>query len=128
MGGVAQAEPPPLPEGNFSLCGSCPSGYAQVGLTRESAQCGDQPLAHCVPLGAPTLSVCGFCPEGYSPVGSSIQPGRCGKESPAITQCQLQKLEGGVSGPGQGGVFCPPNCAGTLGTPGTTTPPPVYRK
>lgn len=128
MSGIAQADPPPLPEGNLSVCGACPGGYAQVGSTKDPAQYGDQPLAHCVPPGAPALSVCGACPEGYNQVGISVQPARCGKESPTVSQCQLQKLEGGVAGPGQGGVFCPPNCAGTLGTPGTSTPPPVYRK
>jgi hypothetical protein len=121
-------EEPPLPQGNVSICGSCPSGYALFSVSADPAQCGtDQTLAHCIPLGAPLLSVCGACPEGYVRVGISYQPARCGNaEAGNMSQCQLQNLQGGIMGSGQGGVFCPPDCAGPMASPGTKTPPPVF--
>lgn len=128
LGGTVQAdEQPPLPEGNLSICGTCPSGYALISSSPDSAQCGEHMLAHCIPLGAPAISVCGSCPEGYHQVGSSYQPARCGNaEAGNMSQCQIQKLEGGVIGPAQGGIYCPPDCAGPLASPGTKTPPPVF--
>lgn len=123
---VVYLEEAPELHGNISICGSCPAGYGLYGHTSDPVQCGaDQPLAHCVPLGAPILSVCGACPDGYVRIGTSYQPARCGNaEAGNMSQCQLAKLEGGIVGPGKGGVFCPPTCV----VPGPPPPPPVYMR
>lgn len=108
-------------QGPGFVCGSCPSGYATTGVTADPNICrGDDPtLVHCVPLGANLLAVCGACPEGYREVGSSLVPARCGGlDGGRLSQCQLPALEGGLPDPTQGGVRCPPDCAGTLPTPG----------
>jgi len=126
--GPVHLEETPLPSGNISVCGACPTGYALFSVSADPVQCGADPtLSHCIPVGAPILSVCGACPEGYVRVGSSYQPARCGNaEAGNMSQCQIQKLEGGVIGPGQGGLHCPPDCAGPLASPGAKTPPPVF--
>ena len=124
-----QPDQPEEPKSIRMTCGTCPSGYALTGVTSSPENCkeGDPTLVQCVPLGANLLSVCGACPEGYRKVGSSSSPARCGNTDGGLTsQCQLEKLEGGVtgSGAGEGGVFCPPNC-GSTATPGQGGAPPA---
>jgi len=102
-------------------CGSCPEGYATTGVTSEPSICkdGDPTLVQCQPLGANLMAVCGSCPEGYAQVGSSNVPARCGSAGGGLmSQCQLQKLETTLPDPTQGGLRCPPNCAGQMPTPG----------
>jgi hypothetical protein len=125
------AEPASRPD-NMMTCGVCPPGYAKTGVTSDPKICkdGDPTLVQCVKVGANILSVCGLCPDGYQELGSSSVPARCGSaDGGRMTQCQLPKLEGGVMGSGQGGVFCPPNCAGPMPTPGqgALEPPPKVR-
>lgn len=122
---LAQAKGPRM------TCGSCPEGFAKTGVMSDPAICkdGDPTLVQCVPLGSPMLSVCGSCPEGYREVGSSNVPARCGNEDGGrMTQCQLPKMDQGIPDPQRGGVFCPPNCAGELPTPGqgALPPPPKF--
>jgi hypothetical protein len=130
---VTAADAPDQPKSIRMTCGSCPSGYATTGVTKEPTICkeGDHTLVECVPLGAMNLlSVCGSCPEGYVQVGSSTVPARCGDiEGGRMSQCQLQQMERALPDPRQGGVFCPPNCAGTLPTPGqgTLEQPPKFK-
>ncbi len=116
------------PKSNRMTCGSCPSGYATTGVTSEPSICkdGDPTLVQCQPLGANLMAVCGSCPEGYAQVGSSNVPARCGNaQGGLMTQCQLQKLETTLPDPSfQGGVRCPPNCAGQMPTPGQGNLPP----
>jgi len=113
-------------------CGKCPAGYATTGVTSEPSICkdGDPTLVQCVPIGSmPLLAVCGSCPEGYVEVGSSRVPARCGTlEEGRLTQCQATDLGKGLPDPTQGGVFCPPNCAGQMPTPGqgAIPPPPKF--
>jgi hypothetical protein len=118
-------------KGPHMTCGSCPEGFAKTGVTTDPAICkdGDPTVVQCVPLGSPMLSVCGSCPEGYQEVGSSNVPDRCGdQEGGRMTQCQLPKMDQGLPDPNKGGVFCPPNCAGELPTPGqgAIPPPPKF--
>lgn len=122
----------PAHPNNLMTCGSCPEGYAKTGVTSDPKICkeGDPTLWECARLGANILAVCGVCPEGYMQIGNSSVPARCGSaEGGRMSQCQLSKMEGGVVGPGQGGVFCPPNCAGPMPTPGrgALDPPPKVR-
>jgi hypothetical protein len=129
--GALWAADPSLPS-NVMRCGSCPEGYAKTGVTTDARICkeGDPTLLECARLGANILAVCGPCPEGYRQIGSSSVPARCGTaEDGRMNQCQLSKMEGGVMGPGQGGVFCPPNCAGPMPMPGkgALEPPPKVR-
>lgn len=117
---------------NLMICGACPEGYVKTGMTSDPKICkeGDPTLLECVRLGANILAVCGTCPEGYVQIGSSSVPARCGTaDGGRMNQCQLSKMQGGVIGPGQGGVFCPPNCAGQMPTPGkgALEPPPKVR-
>lgn len=121
--GPAVAGPGDQPgqKGPGFICGSCPSGYATTGVTTDPKLCGegDPTVVHCVPLGANLLAVCGSCPEGYREVGSSVVPARCGgMEGGRLSQCQLPAMEGGLPDPSQGGVRCPPDCAGRLPGPG----------
>jgi hypothetical protein len=125
------ADPATHPQ-NMMTCGVCPEGYVKTGVTSDPKICkeGDPTLVECVKTGANILAVCGSCPDGYQQIGSSSVPGRCGAvEGGRMSQCQLSKMEGGVVGPGQGGVFCPPNCAGRMPTPGqgALEPPPKVR-
>lgn len=112
---------------NRMTCGSCPSGYATTGVTTSPQMCkdGDSTLVECVPIGSMNLlSVCGSCPEGYVEIGSSTVPARCGNvDGGRMSQCQLSNLEITTPDPTKGGVFCPPNCVGTLPTPGQGTMP-----
>jgi len=114
------ADPSKYPQ-NMMTCGICPEGYVKTGVTADPKICkeGDPTLVECVKVGANLLAVCGSCPDGYQEIGSSSVPARCGAvEGGRMSQCQFSKMEGGVVGPGQGGVFCPPNCAGRMPTPG----------
>ena len=125
------ADPSKYPQ-NMMTCGVCPEGYVKTGVTSDPKICkeGDPTLVECVKVGANLLAVCGSCPDGYQQIGSSSVPARCGDgEGGRMSQCQLSTMEGGVVGPGQGGVFCPPNCAGRLPTPGqgALEPPPKVR-
>ena len=108
-------------------CGTCPSGYAMTGVTTAPEICkeGDPTLVECVPVGSMNLlAVCGSCPEGYQQIGTSFVPARCGNaEGGRMSQCQLQKLENTMPDPTKGGLFCPPNCAGQMPTPGQGTLP-----
>jgi hypothetical protein len=127
---AAHAEDPE-PKTNRMTCGSCPSGYATTGVTSEPSICkdGDPTLVQCQPLGANLMAVCGSCPEGYVQIGSSNVPARCGNAGGGLmTQCQLQKLESTLPDPTQGGLRCPPNCAGQMPTPGqgALPPPPKF--
>ncbi len=122
---LAQAKGPRM------SCGSCPEGFAKTGVTTDPAICKDDDptVVQCVPLGSPMLSVCGSCPEGYQDVGSSNVPARCGdQDGGRMTQCQLPKMDQGLPDPNQGGIFCPPNCAGELPKPGegAIPPPPKF--
>ncbi|MGH7254365.1 MAG: hypothetical protein ACREI3_01190 [Nitrospirales bacterium] len=118
-----------LPKRPFLTCDTCPEGTARTGVTTDATNCkeGDHRLVQCVPLGAELLSVCGSCPSGYREIGSSNVPARCGAEDGGrMAQCQMPKLEQGLPDPSQGGVFCPPNCAGEMPAPGQgalPTPP-----
>lgn len=118
----------PESKGSIKTCGKCPSGYATTGVTALPEVCGndDPTLVQCVPLGASRLpAVCGSCPEGYIQVGNSFVPARCGTaDGGRMSECQLEKLEGGFPDPSQGGVICPPNC-GEPGSPGQGPQPPV---
>jgi len=117
------ADPTSHPQ-NLMICGTCPEGYAKTGVTSEPKICkeGDPTLLECVRVGANILAVCGACPEGYRQIGSSSVPARCGSvDGGRMNQCQLSRMEGGVMGPGQGGILCPPNCAGAMPTPGKGT-------
>lgn len=130
-GAPLAADAPSYPP-NMMTCGVCPDGYAKTGTTTDPRICkeGDPTLVECVRVGANILAVCGVCPEGYLQIGSSSVPARCGAgDGGRMSQCQLSKMEGGVMGPGQGGVFCPPNCAGPTPTPGqgALLPPPKVR-
>jgi len=121
----------PAPKGSRMTCGSCPSGMAVTGVTTATDICkdGDPTLFECTAVGTNLMSVCGSCPDGYRQVGSSMVPARCGdKEGGRMTQCQLEKLESSMPDPSQGGVFCPPNCAGQMPAPGqgAIPPPPKY--
>jgi hypothetical protein len=121
----------PAPKGSQMICGSCPSGTTVTGVTTAPEICkeGDPSLFECTALGTNLMSVCGSCPDGYRQVGSSMVPARCGSaDGGRMTQCQLEKLESSLPDPAQGGVFCPPNCAGQMPTPGqgTIPPPPKY--
>ncbi|MFM8551710.1 MAG: hypothetical protein ACKOCD_05240 [Nitrospiraceae bacterium] len=113
-------------------CGTCPPGYAKTGVTQAPQVCkdGDPVLVECVPIGAMNLlAVCGSCPEGYRQVGGSSVPARCGSEDGGrMSQCQLEKFESNLPDPSKGGLFCPPNCVGTMPTPGqgAMPPPPKY--
>ncbi|MGH7165842.1 MAG: hypothetical protein ACREIS_10015 [Nitrospiraceae bacterium] len=127
---VSQAEAPESKSPRMT-CGTCPSGYATTGVTSEPTICkeGDPTLVQCQPLGANLMAVCGSCPEGYAQIGSSNVPARCGNaEGGLMTQCQLQKLETTLPDPTQGGLRCPPNCAGQMPTPGqgAIPPPPKF--
>ncbi|TAJ30823.1 MAG: hypothetical protein EPO64_02885 [Nitrospirae bacterium] len=109
------------------VCGTCPSGYALTGVTTAPGICkdGDPTLVECVPVGSINLlSVCGACPDGYRQVGSSSVPARCGTaDGGHMSQCQLETFESHLPDPNKGGVFCPPNCAGSMPTPGQGTLP-----
>jgi len=125
--GLAQEAAPEPPKSIRMTCGTCPSGYAMTGVTTAPEICkeGDPTLVECVPIGTMNLlAVCGACPEGYVEVGSSTVPARCGNaDGGRMSQCQLQKPESGLPNPSQGGLFCPPNCAGQMPTPGQGTLP-----
>jgi hypothetical protein len=112
----------PEPKSIRMTCGTCPSGYALTGVTTDPKICkdGDPTLVECVPIGSLNLlSVCGSCPEGYQQIGTSNVPARCGTaEGGRMSQCQLTNLEKQLPDPTKGGIFCPPNCAGQLPTPG----------
>ena len=130
--GVSWAADPASHPTNMMTCGVCPEGYVKTGVTSDPKICkeGDPTLVECVKVGANILAVCGSCPGGYQQIGSSSVPARCGaEEGGRMSQCQLSRMEGGVMGPGQGGVFCPPNCAGPMPTPGqgALEPPPKVR-
>lgn len=132
LAGVAFGAEPASRPANMMTCGSCPPGYAKTGVTADPKICkeGDPTLVECVKLGANILAVCGSCPDGYQQIGGSSVPARCGAEDGGrMSQCQLSTLQGGVMGPGQGGVFCPPDCAGPMPTPGqgALEPPPKVR-
>ena len=117
---ILHADPASYPS-NLMICGTCPEGYVKTGMTWDARTCkeGDPTLVECVRVGANILAVCGTCPEGYTQVGSSSVPARCGSVGGGrMSQCQLSKLEGGVVGPGKGGIMCPPNCAGPVPIPG----------
>lgn len=121
----------PAPKGSRMTCGACPAGFAVTGVTTAPELCkeGDPTLLECTAFGTNLMSVCGSCPDGYRQVGSSMVPARCGTANGGqMTQCQLEKLESSMPNPSQGGVFCPPNCAGEMPTPGqgTMPPPPKY--
>jgi hypothetical protein len=122
----------PEPKSTRMVCGTCPSGYAVTGVTSAPGICkeGDPTLVECVPLGTMNLlAVCGSCPEGYVQVGSSSVPARCGSaDGGRMSQCQLEKFESRLPDPSQGGRFCPPDCTGSLPTPGqgALPPPPKY--
>ncbi len=124
---VVPEEAPEPPKSIRMTCGTCPSGYAMTGVTTAPEICkeGDPTLVECVPIGSMNLlAVCGSCPEGYVEVGSSTVPARCGNtDGGRMSQCQLQKPESGLPNPSQGGLFCPPNCAGQMPTPGQGTLP-----
>ena len=124
---VVLADDPEPPKSIRMTCGTCPSGYALTGVTTAPEICkdGDPTLVECVPIGSMNLlAVCGSCPEGYAQVGSSTVPARCGNaDGGRMSQCQLQKPESGLPNPSQGGLFCPPNCAGQMPTPGQGTLP-----
>lgn len=118
---ITQAVDPQNYPANMMTCGTCPEGYAKTGVTADPKICkeGDPTLVECVRIGANILAVCGPCPDGYMQIGSSSVPARCGSaDGGRMNQCQFSKMEGGVTGPGHGGIFCPPNCAGQLPTPG----------
>jgi hypothetical protein len=106
-------------------CGTCPEGYAKTGVTTEPNICkeDDHILVECIPLGTMNLmAVCGACPDGYRQIGSSFVPARCGTaDGGLMNQCQMEKLESTMPDPNRGGVFCPPNCAGEMPTPGQGT-------
>lgn len=120
------------PQSIRMTCGTCPSGYAKTGVTQAPEVCkdGDPILVECVPVGAMNLlAVCGSCPEGYRQVGASSVPARCGNEDGGrMSQCQLEQFENRLPDPTQGGRFCPPNCVGTMPTPGqgAMPAPPKY--
>ncbi len=122
------ADAPEPPKSIRMTCGTCPSGYAMTGVTSAPEICkeGDPTLVECVPIGTMNLlAVCGSCPEGYAQIGSSNVPARCGNaDGGRMSQCQLQKFESGLPDPNRGGVFCPPNCAGQMPTPGEGAIPP----
>src|SRR5438093_3821373 len=122
------AEAPEPPKSIRMTCGTCPSGYAMTGVTSAPEICkeGDPTLVECVPIGTMNLlAVCGSCPEGYAQIGSSNVPARCGNaDGGRLSQCQLQKLESVLPDPNKGGIFCPPNCAGQMPTPGRGAIPP----
>lgn len=117
-------------------CAKCEEGYVTTGRTTDAKICpdGDHVLVECTPPGRGQMSVCGSCPQGYNEVGRSQMPSLCGGEDGGLrTQCQLPKMEGGLPDPTQGGVQCPPNCAGNLPSglppgeierPGKLPPPP----
>ncbi len=121
-----------LPPTTHMTCGECPSGFATTGVTTDEMACkeGDHTVVQCVPVGSlKLLAVCGSCPEGYTTIGSSNVPARCGTLAGGLlSQCQVSDLGGGMPDPNQGGVFCPPNCAGQMPTPGqgALPPPPKY--
>ena len=125
---VFLADAPEPPKTIRMTCGTCPSGYAMTGVTTAPEICkeGDPTLVECVPIGSMNLlAVCGSCPEGYVQIGGSNVPARCGNaEGGRMSQCQLQKFESGLPDPNRGGVFCPPNCAGQMPTPGQGAIPP----
>ena len=125
---VFLADAPEPPKSIRMTCGTCPPGYATTGVTTSPEICkeGDPTLVECVPLGSMNLlAVCGSCPEGYVQIGGSNVPARCGNaEGGRMSQCQLQKFESGLPDPNRGGVFCPPNCAGQMPTPGQGAIPP----
>ncbi len=129
---AAPAEDEP-PKSIRMTCGTCPSGYARTGVTKAPEICKDSDpiLVECVPIGAMNLlAVCGSCPEGYRQVGYSSVPARCGSEDGGrMSQCQLEKPENTMPDSTKGGLFCPPNCAGTMLTPGqgTMPSPPKYQ-
>jgi hypothetical protein len=113
-------------------CGTCPSGYARTGVTLAPEVCKDGApvLVECVPIGTMNLlAVCGSCPDGYRQVGYSSVPARCGSEDGGrMSQCQLETFENRLPDPTRGSLFCPPNCAGTMPTPGqgAMPSPPKY--
>jgi hypothetical protein len=122
-GSAAPADTPP-PKSTRMTCGTCPEGYAKTGVTTEPSICPeDHVLVECVPLGTMNLmAVCGSCPDGYRQIGSSSVPVRCGSaDGGLMSQCQLEKLENTMPDPNRGGIFCPPNCAGQMPTPGQGT-------
>ena len=125
--GLAQEDAPAKPKTPRMTCGKCDEGYVTTGRTTDANICkeGDPTLVECVPIGSMNLlAVCGSCPEGYVEVGSSTVPARCGNaDGGRMSQCQLQKPESGLPDPKQGGLFCPPNCAGQMPTPGQGTLP-----
>lgn len=125
---VFLADAPEPPKSIRMTCGTCPSGYAMTGVTTSPEICkeGDPTLVECVPIGSMNLlAVCGSCPEGYVEIGGSNVPARCGTAAGGrMSQCQLQKFESGLPDPNRGGVFCPPNCAGQMPTPGQGAIPP----
>ncbi len=100
-------------------CGKCPDGFALTGVTSDKKICPDEEsykIVECTPLGQPIIAVCGSCPEGYVQIGGSTVPARCGTENGGrMNQCQLPKMEGGMPDASKGGIFCPPNCAGSTG-------------
>jgi hypothetical protein len=121
---AAPAEEEP-PKSIRMTCGTCPPGYAKTGVTKAPEICkdGDPILVECVPVGAMNLlAVCGSCPEGYRQVGGSSVPARCGSDDGGrMSQCQLEKPDYTMPDPTKGGLFCPPNCTGTMPTPGQGT-------
>ena len=123
--GAAIPADAPAPKSTRMTCGTCPAGYAKTGVTTEASICpeGDHTLVECVPLGTMNLmAVCGSCPDGYRQIGSSSVPARCGSmDGGQMSQCQLENLENTMPDPNKGGVFCPPNCAGQMPTPGQGT-------
>lgn len=134
--GLAQENAPEKPKTPRMTCGKCEEGYVTTGRTTDAKICpdDDHTLVECVPPRRGQMSVCGSCPQGYNEIGRSQLPSLCGSEDGGLrTQCQLPKIEGGMPDPSQGGVQCPPNCAGNLPSglppgaidrPGKLPPPP----
>jgi len=134
--GLAQEGAGDKPKTPRMTCGKCEEGYVTTGRTTDAKICpdDDHTLVACTPPGSGQMSVCGSCPQGYDEIGRSQMPSLCGSEDGGLrTQCQLPKIEGGMPDPTQGGVQCPPNCAGNLPSglppgaidrPGKLPPPP----
>ncbi len=116
--GLAQGGAAEKPKSPRMTCGKCEEGYVTTGRTTDAKICPDvedHVLVECVPPGRGQMSVCGSCPQGYNEIGRSQVPSLCGSEDGGLrTQCQLPKIEGGMPDPTQGGVQCPPNCAGNI--------------
>ncbi|WP_173048439.1 hypothetical protein [Nitrospira sp. KM1] len=127
---VMADESPAEPKSIRKTCGTCPEGYATVGVTDAPTICkdGDPTLVQCVPLGSNVLSVCGSCPEGYREMGGSSVPVRCGnRDGGRMSQCQLEKMGSELPDPMKGGKTCPPDCGSTaVPGQGALPPPPRY--